>query len=228
MLRRRGRKERRFEDRSDAGRSLLEAIRAEGLSLDLVLAIPRGGLPVAAVIARSEQLPLDVLIARKVGTPGQPELAMGAVTRFGAIWNASVLELISIEPRELDWRVAEEQEEVRRREAVYREPKAAVVVRDRRVLIVDDGLATGATMGAAVEAVQAAGAANVVVGVPVASLEGFTRLEAMGAQVVAVFVATDFFGVGQFYRDFRPVSEAECVESLERARRSASAGGPNA
>ena len=228
MLRGRGRKERRFEDRSDAGRSLLEAIRAEGLTLDLVLAIPRGGLPVAAVIARSEQLPLDVLIARKVGTPGQPELAMGAVTRFGAIWNASVLELISIEPRELERRVAEEQEEVRRREAVYREPKAAVVVRDRRVLIVDDGLATGATMGAAVEAVRAAGAASVVVGVPVASLEGFTRLEAMGAQVVAVLVATDFFGVGQFYRDFRPVSEGECVESLERARRSAPAGGPSA
>jgi predicted phosphoribosyltransferase len=217
-----GFEEHRFRDRTAAGEALLEALRAGDLKFDLVLAIPRGGLPVAAVIAAGLGLPLDVLVARKVGAPGQPELALGAVTRFGAYWNETVLEGVSLSERELENRERQAVEEVMRREQAYRDPSEARSVSGRRVILVDDGIATGATMAAAVGALQSAGAERIMVAVPVASANAVARIELMGADVLALLAPSDFFGVGQFYRDFGQVPDDECIAILERMRSSPS------
>ena len=210
--------ERWFRDRAEAGEALLESVQAEGLSFDVGLAIPRGGLPVAEVVAAGLHLPLDVLIARKVGTPGQPELAMGAVTRFGAVWNESLLEALALPESELERCLRQALEEVERREAAYRGSAEALGVSGRRVLLVDDGLATGATMAAAAQAVQSAGAESVVVGVPVAPADAVERIKQLGASVVSVSTPPNFFGIGQFYQDFGQVPDEECIEILERTR----------
>ena len=206
-----------FEDRDEAGARLLERLRARDTTVDLVLALPRGGLPVAAPIAEGLGCPLDVLVARKVGDPSQPELAIGAVTRLGAVWNDELLaaERLSVEQVETARRAATE--EVEQRERAFRAVRPPEPVAGRRVLLVDDGLATGATMAAAVRAVQQAGAATVTVAVPVGSVQAGARLRALAVDVVAVALPEPFGAVGAFYVDFQPVSDERCLEILRRA-----------
>ena len=205
-----------FRDREATGKALALLLTERGVEADLVLAIPRGGLEVAEPVARCFALPLDVLVSRKVGAPDQPELALGSVTRLGAVWNEEVLDARRISAETQARLSRAERDEVERRERAFRGVRAAEPVDGRRVLLVDDGLATGATAAAAVQAGLAAGAAEVVVAVPLAPRETVARLERLGAEVVAVVTPEPFGAVGAFYEDFRAVPHERCIEILRR------------
>lgn len=206
-----------FRDRTAAGEALADHLLAQDIDVDLVLAIPRGGIAVAAPVARALGAELDVLVARKIGVPGQAELAAGAVTRLGVTWNADVLALLGATPADFTSSLTQARAELDARTAAFRAVRTPAPVAGRRVMIVDDGLATGATVAAAVGAVQAGGAASVVVAVPVASEEAVARLERLGASVIALRTPWDLVAVGAAYADFRPVSEAEAVAALRSA-----------
>ena len=207
-----------FADRADAGRRLAEAIRRPPQArIALVLAIPRGGLSVAAPVAAALGVPLDILVTRKIGMPGQPELAIGAATRLGVVWNQDLLDMARLPEAAVRDAQGAAQAEVERREAFYRESRPGAPLARRSVLLVDDGLATGATMAAAVTALQEAGAAAVRVGVPVASGGAVARLQRLAAEVIAVAVPPDFRGVGQFYGAFPPLTDDECIAIVQAA-----------
>jgi putative phosphoribosyl transferase len=207
-----------FADRADAGRRLLEAVQqVPDLDINAVLAVPRGGLPIALPVALALNVPLDVLIARKIGAPFQPELAIGAVTRLGVVWNQDLLDVLNLSEADLEPARIQALAEVVRRERMYRRHRPATQIAGRSVLVVDDGLATGATMAAAVDALQHAHAAKVIVGVGVASTEAVARFQEMGALVLAVMTPPHFVAVGEFFRRFNPVPDEECMEILDQA-----------
>ena len=209
----------RFEDRVAAGVALGEALRRTWSGgAPVVLGLPRGGVPVAAGVAEALGAPLDVLVVRKLGVPGQPELAMGAVASGGVrALNPSVVAELGIGAGTVE-RVADaEHAEVARREALFRGERPRPVLHDRTVVLVDDGLATGATMRAAVEAVRSTGPARVVVAVPVAAAEARDLLAAVADEVVCLAVPRPFGAVGLHYRDFRQTSDEEVRRLLEGA-----------
>jgi predicted phosphoribosyltransferase len=165
--------DRAFRNRSEAGRELAGALRAyKGRPGALVLGLPRGGVVVAYEVARALRLPLDVLVVRKVGAPGQPELAMGAVAGGGVrLVNRDVTDALGVDDQDIARASRAELRELRRREALYRQDRPALDPRGREVILVDDGLATGSTMRAALQAVRARGPRRVIVAVPVAAAE---------------------------------------------------------
>ncbi len=175
---------------------------------ELVLALPRGGVPVAAEVARHVGAALDLLLVRKLGVPGHRELAMGAIASGGIqVINTDVLGAVGVPPQAVTAVVAEEQAELDGRARAYRGDRPAPVVQDRGVLLVDDGLATGATMLAAVQAARAGGAAQVAVAAPVGSASARTRLEAVADAVVCPLVPDRFVAVGWWYADFDEVED---------------------
>lgn len=208
-----------FEDRSEAGRALADALAAwRGAPDTVVLGLPRGGVPVAYEIASALGLPLDVLLVRKLGLPWQPELAMGAIASGGAVvLNDEVVRylppgsdaLVSVQQRE--------QQELERRERIFRGDRPPLDMRGRTGIVVDDGLATGATMEAAVRALRKLGAKRVVVAVPVASAEARDRVAVLADEVVCLSAPAWFSAVGQWYRDFGQTEDAEVSELLARA-----------
>ncbi len=208
---------RRYANRSDAGRQLADALgRSRDLDNAIVLGLPRGGVPVAYEIAQALSLPLDVLVVRKLGLPSQPELAMGAIASGGAVvWNEDVLRFLSSGDEERDRVVAREQAELERRELTYRGRRPPLALSGRVVILVDDGLATGATMEAAVRSVRQLGAARVIVAVPVAATESRDRIARIADEVVCLQAPAFFSAVGQWYEDFSQTSDAE-VERLLR------------
>lgn len=207
----------RFHDRSDAG----ERLGREVAALDLpppqvVLALPRGGVPVGAAVARALGAPLDVLVVRKVGFPGQPELAAGAVASGGIlVLNRALLDDAGVSGARLQGAVEAERRELDRRERVYRGDRGFPPLQGRTVVLVDDGLATGATMEAAVEAVRSRGPGAIVVAVPVAPPETVRRLEARADAVVALLTPADFLAIGQWYDRFEQLTDAEVQRYLE-------------
>lgn len=208
----------RFDDRLAAGRALGEALRGRwGGEPAVVLGLPRGGVPVAAGVAAALSAPLDVLVVRKLGVPGQRELAMGAVASGGVqVLNPSVIRELAIPGSAVERVTTAEQAEVVRRERAFRGDRPRPVLREQNVVLVDDGLATGATMRAAVEAVRGARPARVVVAVPVASAEAHDLVAAVADEVVCLVVPADFGAVGLHYRDFRQTSDEEVRQLLER------------
>jgi putative phosphoribosyl transferase len=184
----------------------------------LILALPRGGLPVAYEIARELNLPMDVFLVRKLGLPGHEELAMGAIASGGIrVLNERVVREFGI-PRTLIDRIAEiEMRELRRREQAYRGSRPPPKLRGRTVILVDDGLATGATMRAAVEAVRAAGVTRVVVAVPVAAQSACREFEALVDEIVCGETVEPFYSVGTWYEDFAPTADEEVKDLLSRA-----------
>jgi putative phosphoribosyl transferase len=208
-----------FHDRADAGRQLAEKLLNYAGRNDVqVLALPRGGVPVAYEVAKRLGAPLDVFIVRKLGLPGYTELAMGAIASGGTyVLNPDVVRALPNAESMIESVIAKESAEIERRERTYRGDRPAPELRNRIVILVDDGLATGATMRAAVEALRQSGAARIVVAVPVGPPETCRELEALVDEAVCAIAPEFFHGVGQFYEDFSQTSDDEVRELLARA-----------
>lgn len=210
----------RFADRAAAGRALAEALahlRGEDV---LVLGLPRGGVPVAREVARRLDAPLDAVVVRKVGLPSQPELAMGAVGEGGVVVrNDGLLRRTGTDDSSFHEVVAREQAEVERRAARLRQGRAPWPVTGRTAVVVDDGLATGATARAALQVLRAAGASRIVLAVPVAPAETVAELRREADEVVAVVAPRHFRSVSTWYDDFSPTSEQEVVRLLDAGPR---------
>ena len=212
-----------FRDRADAGRQLGEALKPRyGDRPDvLVLALPRGGVPVAYEVARILKAPLDIFVVRKLGVPGHEELAMGAIATGGVrVLNEDVVRQLGIDDEAIDAIAAQEQRELERRERAYRGDRPAHDVRGQTVILVDDGLATGSTMRAAVASLRQQGPARIVVAVPVASTEACEELGAEADETVCGATPRPFQGVGRWYQDFSQTSDDEVHELLAQARAS--------
>jgi len=218
-----------FRDRADAGRQLLARLgRYAGRDDVLVLGLPRGGIPIAYEIARGLGAPLDVFVVRKLGVPGQEELAMGAIATGGVrVVNPDVVDALHIPPAVLDRVAAEEGRELERRERSYRGDRPEPGVRGKTVVLVDDGLATGSTMRAAVAALRQQGPARVVVAVPVGAISTCEDLRREVDDIVCLATPEPFLAVGRFYDDFSQTTDQEVHDLLASARGSAvsAAGG---
>ena len=205
-----------FRDRADAGTALAEHLLAYRERDPIVIGLPRGGVVVAAEVARTLDAPLDIAIVRKVGAPGNPELAVGAVGEGDVvIRNRELVAVLGMSDADFDRRAAAERDEVRERARRLRGDRPMAPVAGRLVIVVDDGLATGATAQAAVAMMRAHGAAEVIVGVPVGSPEAIARLGADADLVVCVDVPRALGGVGAWYEDFTAVSEDEVARLLQ-------------
>lgn len=210
-----------FQNRVDAGQRLARQLMAEyGNRSDVVvLALPRGGVPVAFEVATQLRAPLDVFLVRKLGVPGHEELAMGAIaTGDVRVVNAGVVRSLGISEETLEAVAAQEQRELARRERVYRGDYPALDVRGQIAILIDDGLATGASMRAAVTAVRLQNPAKVVVAVPVAAPDTCKSLEPEADEIICLETPTPFFGVGAWYRDFSQLTDDQVRALLERAR----------
>lgn len=209
-----------FEHRRDAGRALATLVATlPDLHRAILLALPRGGVPVAFEVARVCGLPLDVLTVRKLGAPGQPELAIGAVASGGIVAvNSQLVEYFHISAQKLRAMAAREQKEIARRELLYRDGAPPLPIEGRTAILIDDGLATGATMKAAARAVRPR-AGRVIVAVPVAAASTCRDLECEADRVLCITAPEEFQAVGQFYRDFTPTSDDEVRALLAEARR---------
>jgi len=185
-----------------------------------VLALPRGGVPVGFAVARALHVPLDIFLVRKLGVPGHEELAMGAIASGGIrVLNAEVIHTLHIPDGVVDRVAAQEQREIDRREHRYRDGHPAPSIRGRTVILVDDGLATGSTMRAAVAAVRHHQPARLVVAVPTAAPEICAELEAEADEVVCATTPEPFYAVGLWYADFTQVTDAEVRDLLAQAAR---------
>jgi putative phosphoribosyl transferase len=209
-----------FRDRAEAGRILAEKLRhyANNQSV-VVLALPRGGVPVAYPVAQALRVPLDVFVVRKLGLPGHEELAMGAIASGGVlVLNEEIVSQIPNAERVVAEVAAMEAKELERREALYRGERPPVDVRQKVVILVDDGAATGATMKAAVVALRKREVAKIVTAVPVGAPETCDELRNLVDESICVIEPESFRAVGQFYRDFSPTTDEEVRELLARAQ----------
>jgi putative phosphoribosyl transferase len=206
-----------FLDRADAGRRLGAALAGTATAdPPVVLGIPRGGVIVAAEVAGALVAPLDVVVTRKIGAPGNPELAVGAIAPGVQVWDESLLGRLGVGPDYLRAAVEAEEAEIARRTAAYRGARPAPAVAGRTVVIVDDGLATGATALAAVRWAREAGAGRVIVVAPVAARQTVELLAREADEVHVLEVPESFRAVGEWYRDFSQTTDDEVVAALER------------
>jgi len=208
-----------FQTREEAGRRLAQALRAFELPENtLVLALPRGGVPVAHEISKALHLPLDALLVRKLGVPGHAELAMGAIAWGGIrVLNEDIVRQFHIPPAVIDAASAKEERELQRRNKRYRNDRLPTAINGRHMIVVDDGLATGATMKAAVETLRKAGAAHIIVAVPVGAALVCDALKRKVDEVVCLLMPQPFYGVSQAYADFSPTSERQVQTILAYA-----------
>jgi predicted phosphoribosyltransferase len=209
-----------FRDRYDAGRQLAKELMAYADRPDvLVLALPRGGVPVGYEVARALHAPLDVFLVRKLGLPGHEELAMGAIASGGVrVLNEELVHVLDIPPDVIDEVAEEERRELERRERAYRDDRPPLNVRGRIVILIDDGLATGSTMRAAVAALRKQGPARIIVAVPVAATSTCRELQQEVDEVVCARTPEPFRAVGIWYDDFSQTSDEEVHALLEEAQ----------
>src|SRR3974390_1123871 len=208
-----------FSNRSDAGRRLAKALLKYEGSNTVVLALPRGGVPVAAEVAAALNAPLDLVIVRKMGVPVQPELAMGAVTdgeKPTIIRNSEIIESCGVSEREFDAVCNEELGEIERRGKRYLGDRARAEVKGEVVIVIDDGIATGATTLAAVRAVRERQPKELVLAVPVAPVDTIEKLRSDVDDIVCLETPDDLGAIGYFYRDFHQVSDDEVIATLSR------------
>ena len=208
-----------FRDRTEAGRQLAAKLVAYAGRPDvLVLALPRGGVPVAFEVARALRAPLDIFLVRKLGLPGHEELAMGAIATGGVrVLNEDVVRALRVSGEVIDAVAAEEQQELERRERLYRGDRPPADVGGRTVVLVDDGLATGATMRAAIAALRQRGPARVVVAVPVGAPETCAEFQDEADEAVCARTPEPFYAVGLWYGDFSQTTDEEVRDLLEQA-----------
>lgn len=209
-----------FQDRREAGRRLAEKLKhCRGRENLLLLALPRGGVPVGWEVARELGCPLDILLVRKIGCPGNPELAAGAVSETGALAvNEDVLRTYGISREYFDQETARQQEEIRRRMELYRKGENLPSLAGKTVILVDDGVATGATLKAAIATLRQERLDRLIAALPVAPPETAREIEKMVDEWICLETPAWFAAVGAFYRDFTQVSDAEVAELLRRDR----------
>lgn len=210
-----------FADRTEAGRRLAAALEAYRADEPVVLALPRGGVPVAAEVARHLEAPLDILLVRKIGVPTQPELAMGAVVDGAepvVVRNEDVIRLARVSAAEFDRAQEAEMREIERRRMRYLAGRRPLDVAGRTAVVVDDGIATGATVRAAIGGLKQRKAKTIVVATPVAPPDTVARLREEADDVVCLEEPANFGAIGFFYLDFRQLSDEEVVATLETFR----------
>jgi putative phosphoribosyl transferase len=204
-----------FLDRRDAGRQLAGELMGYIDERPVIVALPRGGVPVGVEVARVLAAPLDILAVRKLGAPGNPELGVGAVAEDGTgVLDPRSANALGMTQAVLDATVEREAQELRRRVARYRNGRAPIAVRGRTVIVVDDGLATGLTGLAAIRSLRKRGALRIVLAVPVGSRESVSMLDREADRVVCLMIPRRLFGVGTWYRDFTPVSDEQVLALL--------------
>jgi putative phosphoribosyl transferase len=204
-----------FENRQTAGQRLGEALRERDIEVDIILAIPRGGLPVGRPVADVLDAPLDIAVAKKIGAPNNPEFAIGAVAADGSVWlNTDVIERREI-PRDYVASTRAEMAEAARQKAQrYRDSESSPGLTGKRVCLVDDGVATGATVRACIEQIRQADPARLVLAVPVGSPSAISDLEGLVDEVVCLEVPSEFRAVGQYYERFEQVSDEAAMSYL--------------
>ena len=213
-----------FDDRADAGRALVAHVKRCELVDPIVLALPRGGVPVAYEIAVALHAPLDTIVVRKLGAPLQPELAVGAIASGGVrVLNEElVYRMLGLDEAAIDGIAQREMQELQRREEQYRGDRPHPNLAQREVLLVDDGMATGATMRAAAEAVRAQDPSKIVVAVPTGSQSAVEDVGRLVEKVICLESPAEFYAVGQFYRNFSQTSDDEVRDLLDKAREATS------
>jgi putative phosphoribosyl transferase len=217
-----------FRDRSEAGR-VLAGMLADYAGRDdvIVLALPRGGVPVGYEVAKALGAPLDVFLVRKLGAPGHEELAMGAIASGDVVvMNDEVLKAMNVQADEILDAIADERRELARREEAYRDGRPPVDVRGKTVILIDDGLATGSTMRAAVTALRRQGPARIVVAVPIGAASTCAEFHSLADDCICAMTPEPFRAVGLWYEDFSQTSDDEVAELLARARASADTDRP--
>lgn len=212
-----------FADRADAGRALAAELHGYvGRNDVIILALPRGGVPVASEVARVLDAPLDVFLVRKLGVPGREELAMGAIASGGGlVFNRDVVQLAGLDENQIRPVIERERAELRRRERAYRDDLPPPELDGRVVILVDDGLATGATMRAAIDAIKQQKPARLIVAVPVAPPETCREIAGMVDEVICLLQPEPFLSVGTWYADFSETTDDDVRELLERSSNSA-------
>jgi putative phosphoribosyl transferase len=207
-----------FRDRRDAGRQLAAELGAYADRADVaVWALPRGGVPVGYEVARALHAPLDVFLVRKLGLPGHQELAMGAIASGGVrVVNEEIVRQLQIPPEVIDSVATEEQAELERRERAYRGDRPPPEARDRTIILVDDGLATGSTMRAAVAAIRQMAPRHIVVAVPIGAPETCAEFQSVADEAICARTPEPFYSVGLWYRDFRQTSDEEVRALLDK------------
>ena len=210
----------RFANRREAGRLLADRLVQYANREDvIVLGLPRGGVPVAYEIASALQARLDVFICRKLGLPGQEEMAIGAIASGGIrVLHEELATALGVSAQDLEVTVAKEEKELERRERLYRGGIAPLVLRDRIVILVDDGIATGSTMEAALLALRQLRPAKIVVAVPVAPPSSLASLRSLADEVVCITVPESLYAISQFYEDFNQLTDEEVLALLTRYR----------
>lgn len=215
-----------FLDRADAGKRLAAELARYGATHPLVLGIPRGGLPVAAEVARALDTDLDVVVARKLGAPGQRELAIGAVTANGGRYlNDEIIRELGVSDEYIEGIATEERAEAARREERFREGRPKPVIAGRTVIVVDDGLATGATMRAAVRSVRQSHPARLMAAIPVGAPPSCAELRDEVDELVCLYEPEEFWAVGAHYRQFEPTEDEEVRAILRAAHERVAASG---
>lgn len=209
----------RFANRTEAGKLLADALSGyTGRSDILILALPRGGVPVAYEVAKALSAPMDLWLVRKLGVPGQEELALGAlVGKNIRVLNYDIIDLLNIDETVIDTIVAREQAELERRNRLYRQGKPPPAIEGKTIIIIDDGLATGATMRVAISSLRQAGAARIIAAVPVGAASTCDKIEEEADELICLHTPEPFYGVGQWYNDFSQTSDDEVRALLNNA-----------
>ncbi|MCG3205899.1 MAG: putative phosphoribosyl transferase [Elusimicrobia bacterium] len=209
-----------FRNRSEAGRKLAQRLSSYRDENPVIVALPRGGVPIGYEVAQHMSAPLDVLIVRKIGYPGQPELAIGAIAdgeKGEVVMNNGMVGETEIPPNYIKEEIATKLKEISEMEDIFRSHRPAIKVKNRTVIAVDDGIATGATMRVVVKRLKRENPKKIIVATPVASQEAVDLLKNEADEIVCLDVPVPFMAVGAFYKDFRPVSNEEVIGCLDQA-----------
>lgn len=215
-----------FEDRVDAGRRLAEKLARYRGSNAIVLAIPRGGVVVGFEVAAALECPLDIVVPRKIGSPSQPELAIGAVTSDAVMLDDKLIQYLGVSKEYIDDEIRRQREEIERRERMYRENRQSPTLEGKTAILVDDGIATGYTMMAAVKDTRKRNPASLVVAVPVASVEAVEILRPHADELIVLETPESFYAVGAWYDRFEQTIDEEVINLLETAAKGIPSGRP--